>query len=178
MQGTYAKTFSLFYYGGISTYCVCLWWWKNHLPWLHNRPFSGKSTFSGGNSTFSSGNATSWFVLTTVSFRKTESLHMIDFNCMQCVYGIARAYCLFLLEFLIVQKYFFLFLSRLHSNSFCLLITNGFDDVPLVVVILLDDNSGTHCTGRKLLSWTFISSVHSSSLISLNVVLNLDRKLV
>ena len=105
---------------------------------------------------------------------------MNDFDYMHCFYDIPRAYCLFLLKFLIVyQKYFSLFLSRLHSNSFCLLITNGFDDVPLVVVILLDDNSGTHCTGRKLLSWTFISSVHSSLLSSLNVSLNLvfDRKL-
>ena len=78
---------------------------------------------------------------------------MNDFDYMHCFYDIPSAYCLFLLKFLIVyQKYFSLFLSRLHSNSFCLLITNGFDDVPLVVVILLDDNSGTHCTGRKLLS--------------------------
>jgi len=51
------------------------------------------------------GNAAfSWFVLFNTILRHfTEShvsLRMINFNCMQCFYGIARAYCLFLLEFL------------------------------------------------------------------------------
>jgi len=80
----------------------------------------------------------------------------------------------------ILHLHSFLLLLRLHPNSFFLFIPDWFDDVPLVAVVLLDDNSGIHCTGKKLLSWTFISSVHSSSLSPLNVLLNLaiDGKLV
>ena len=44
----------------------------------------------------------------------------------------------FHLNFLIVyQKYFSLFVSGLHSNIFCLLIPDWFNDVPLVIVVLL-----------------------------------------
>ena len=44
----------------------------------------------------------------------------------------------FYLNFLIVyQKYFSLFVSGLHSNIFCLLIPDWFNDVPLVIVVLL-----------------------------------------
>ena len=67
-------------------------------------------------------------------------------------YDISRACVFVIIRPGIHQEFLFLVLSRLHLNSFCLLIPDYFKDVPLVVVVLLDDKSGIHHTDRKLLS--------------------------
>ena len=95
-------------------------------------------------------------------------------------------------EFMTYQRHiacFFTWISNGSSKIFLSLFCQDFiptfsvclyqiDLMMYHLLLLFDDNSGIRSTGRKLLSWAFISSVHSSSLISLNVVLNLDRKLV
>jgi len=102
------------------------------------------------------------------------SLRRIDFSWIQWFSWHSKGILLVFTWISNSSSQIFLFvLSRLHSNIFCLLVPDWFDDLSLVVVVLLDDNSGIRSTGRKLLSWAFISSVHSSSLSSLNVVLPL-----